>query len=75
MALYCTLNLKTLRRINDQGVKSGGDGKVSLVNQKLVVSNIMDTGTLKQMKHSIKRNKNRRCKKNVVGMGREDGKV
>lgn len=70
MALYCTINLKTLRRINDQDVKSGGDGKVSLVNQKLVVSNIMDTGTLKKMKHSIKRNKKKEIQKICSGNGK-----
>lgn len=59
MAQHFTLTLKTLRRINDQDVKPGGVGKVSLVKQELVLGNIMNTVTLKLMKHSIKRNKNR----------------
>lgn len=62
--------METLRRINDQDVRSGGDGKVSLVNQELVLSNIMNTVTLKLMKHSIKRNKNKEMQKNIVGKGR-----
>lgn len=64
MAQHFTLSLKTLRRINDQDVKPGGDGKVSLVKQELVLGNIMNTVTLKLMKHSIKRNKNKEMKKN-----------
>lgn len=43
---------------------------MSLVNQELVLSNIMNTVTLKLMKHSIKRNKNKEMQKNIVGKGR-----
>lgn len=75
MPWHFTLNLKTLRRISDQDVKSGGDGNVSLVDQEPVLSNIMNTVTLKLMKHNMKRIKNKEMQKTVAGMGRGYGKV
>lgn len=75
MAQHFTLSLKTLRRINNQDVKSAGDGKMTLVNQELVLGHLMYTVTLKLMKHSIKRNKNKEMQKTIVGMGKGDGKV
>lgn len=75
MPWHFTLNLKTLRRISDQDVKSGGDGNVSLVDQELVLSNVMNTVALKLVKHSIKTIKNKDMQKTVVGMGRGYGRI
>ena len=45
------------------------------MNLALVLSNLMETVTLKLMKSSIRKNSNKDMQKTVVGMGREDDKV
>lgn len=64
--------MKSLRRIKEQDGKAEGDDKVLLMNLVSVLSNFMDTVTLKLMKGSIRKNNKKEMQKTIVEMGRED---